>query len=523
MKSLIIVLFLSIIQLSFSKTIDKNNFNQNHYPIIIDNEMEINNSDSFLKELKTIYTSIDGNYKLDSITTNGVQYINNLDVPSKTNYIFNKNENLLLIHRKILENDNWVNNLRFIYTYNENNELINYTYELWENEDLISNFEISYTYDSDGNEILSLKKSRLNGVLSNSSKRIYTYDEDFNKIGDLYKKWENDTWVNYLRNTWNFNEENNPTIYLNEHWENNNWVNNLRSHYYYNNNGSNSIDSIYGEIWTYDYWTNSSTEVNVYDENNNRLYHLRQHFNPYSSNELNMEYDANSNLIHWVELRQVFTHDFKEECTNSYNDEGQLQYTIKENSTNGDWVSSISSTYYFDENTNVNERLGETLIDNVWENSTRSIYNYDDFGNAILGESFKWEDGNWLQNPDDYIRITYNNGSNIFLSTACKVEAYYSDAMAVEELQNENITEFYCSPIPAANQTIINLKLIEKRNADISLFDITGKKLKTIYKGNIAQGEHKYNLITKQLASGLYFITLSSESKTRTSKLIINR
>lgn len=523
MKSLIIVLFLSIIQLSFSQSIDKNNFNHNQYPIIIGLEAEFNNSDNFLKELKTINTSIYGNYKLDSITANSVQNINNLDVPSKTNYIFDNSGNLLIIHIKILENDNWVNYWRYNYTYNENNDFIITTNEVWENESWILNYEYSYTYDSNGNKTLNIEKRRVNGVFSNYSKRIYTYDGDFNKVEYLNNKWENETWVNYSRSTWDYDEENNRTLYLNEHWENNDWVNNLRSHYYYNNNGSNSIDSIYGEIWNYNLWTNSSTEVNVYDENNNWLHHLQQHFNPYSSRELNLEYDINNNQIHWVELRQISTHELKEECTNNYNENGQLQYTIKENSSNGDWVSSISSTYYFNENTNVTERHGETLINNVWENSTRNIWNYDDFGNVILSESFKWEDGSWLQNADDYFRITYNNGSNNFLIKAYKVEAYYSEATAVEELQDKNITGFYCSPIPATNQTIINLNLIEKINADICLLDITGKKLKTIYKGNITQGKHKYKLLTEYLESGLYFISISYEGKTRTSKLIINR
>ena len=85
------------------------------------------------------------------------------------------------------------------------------------------------------------------------------------------------------------------------------------------------------------------------------------------------------------------------------------------------------------------------------------------------------------------------------------------------------ISEFYCSPIPANQQTSINLKLTEKISANISLFDVTGKKLKTIFKGDIEQGEHKYKLATEHLGSGLYFINLIYENHSHSSKLIINR
>ncbi len=528
MKNIFTIFLIFIVQLSFSQTSDKYNFDQDYFLTIIDNDTDITNSDDFLKNLKIKSTQKDGNYKLDSIIADGFIYISSLFMPSKTYYCFDNKGNLLLRHIRILENDNWVNFWKYSFTYNENDDFLTLSYEIWENESWILYSETSYTYDSNGNKISYLKKSRANGVFSNYSKSNYTYDDNFNLIYKVNYKWENESWVNNYQQIWDYDEANNPTLMLMENWINDIWVNGSKSSYYYETNGSESIDSIFREIWTNEDWLPSFTEVSIYDENDNRLYYSRHQFdngNFIIDFESTKEYNENNDLTHWIDFHLMLTIEFKEEGTNLYNENGQLYNTIIEKHSNGNWSSTTNNTNYFDENANIIESLQVSLINNIWENYRRYTYNYDDHGNVILSEAFVWEDENWVESNNLSVRIYYNNGNNSYRYPVYgyKAEAFYSEAIGVEELQDKNVTEFNCSPMPADYQTLISLKLTEKIFADISLFDITGKKLKTILIGEIEKGEHKFKIVTKDLKSGLYFINLTYKNHSYSSKLIINR
>ena len=74
--------------------------------------------------------------------------------------------------------------------------------------------------------------------------------------------------------------------------------------------------------------------------------------------------------------------------------------------------------------------------------------------------------------------------------------------------------EFYLSaqPNPASNVAIIKYAYdgILPKHIEISLYDITGNKIKTYYKGQINPGEYSTELNTSFLASGSYRIVLGS-------------
>ncbi len=56
----------------------------------------------------------------------------------------------------------------------------------------------------------------------------------------------------------------------------------------------------------------------------------------------------------------------------------------------------------------------------------------------------------------------------------------------------------------------------------ISLFDISGKKIKTIYKGNVKAGRHKIDVnLNNKTTNGVYFVTASTPKYFKTSKIVI--
>lgn len=82
---------------------------------------------------------------------------------------------------------------------------------------------------------------------------------------------------------------------------------------------------------------------------------------------------------------------------------------------------------------------------------------------------------------------------------------------------------FSVFPNPISDIATIQYTLEKDSYIELSLFDITGKKVKTIDLGNRQKGQNSIEFINQNL-SGIYFINLSIDNKMRqTRKIIINK
>ena len=62
-----------------------------------------------------------------------------------------------------------------------------------------------------------------------------------------------------------------------------------------------------------------------------------------------------------------------------------------------------------------------------------------------------------------------------------------------------------------------------KSDVSLEIFDIQGKKIKTIYQGNIDSGEHLFRWDAKNVSTGIYFSVLKSKSFFITKKITLNK
>jgi hypothetical protein len=85
------------------------------------------------------------------------------------------------------------------------------------------------------------------------------------------------------------------------------------------------------------------------------------------------------------------------------------------------------------------------------------------------------------------------------------------------------ISSFQNIPNPASNNTTISFTLKESANIQFSLFDVAGKKLISLNKGNQLAGNHQFKLDVSTLSSGTYFYTISSGSHSLTNKMSISK
>ena len=112
-----------------------------------------------------------------------------------------------------------------------------------------------------------------------------------------------------------------------------------------------------------------------------------------------------------------------------------------------------------------------------------------------------------------------------FLANADSLQSYYNQIIGISENSSPKLEQpkiRLTTLNPVKENARVNLQISEKGAITLNLYDALGRYLNTIWKGN---GPCNENLIfnTQDLPSGLYFIRLTTESATKTTKLIINK
>jgi hypothetical protein len=77
-------------------------------------------------------------------------------------------------------------------------------------------------------------------------------------------------------------------------------------------------------------------------------------------------------------------------------------------------------------------------------------------------------------------------------------------------------------PIPDLSNTRMSIKYGVPRNADmvLSLYDISGRTIETLYSGTQKKGYHTAELDCEELAKGIYFVQLKSEGFSISRKFV---
>jgi hypothetical protein len=88
----------------------------------------------------------------------------------------------------------------------------------------------------------------------------------------------------------------------------------------------------------------------------------------------------------------------------------------------------------------------------------------------------------------------------------------------IKELTNGIQVSFYPNPVEDAGL----LEVFTEANikATISLSDQQGRTIQSIYNGDLSNGRSSFNIDTKALSSGMYFIVVNSDSEKRTLKFL---
>jgi PKD repeat protein len=119
--------------------------------------------------------------------------------------------------------------------------------------------------------------------------------------------------------------------------------------------------------------------------------------------------------------------------------------------------------------------------------------------------------------PDMFFmfRFTSNGGNNIFLD-----DINILGSVGIDELANS--IDFNIYPNPIEENSVIAFELSEKENLDITIQDVLGRKISSVFTGDLSAGQHQFSIGNDaSLSSGIYFVKVTLNGKSFTKKLIV--
>ena len=78
-------------------------------------------------------------------------------------------------------------------------------------------------------------------------------------------------------------------------------------------------------------------------------------------------------------------------------------------------------------------------------------------------------------------------------------------------------------PNPVAESARIALTLQEGQHVRVALYDVLGRRVKTIRNGRLERGEHAMDVVTGSLSSGQYFLRIEGETFGTTRRVAVVR
>jgi len=114
--------------------------------------------------------------------------------------------------------------------------------------------------------------------------------------------------------------------------------------------------------------------------------------------------------------------------------------------------------------------------------------------------------------------FTNGGGNNVYIDD---IKIIDPTVTGINEV-NKAVLNYQVYPNPVSNQLNIEFNLLEKTNILGEIFDISGRKVKTLFSNDYSLGTHRLNFDTSELNSGVYFVKITLEGESFTERVIKN-
>jgi hypothetical protein len=114
--------------------------------------------------------------------------------------------------------------------------------------------------------------------------------------------------------------------------------------------------------------------------------------------------------------------------------------------------------------------------------------------------------------------FTNGGGNNIYIDD---IKIFDPTTVGINEV-NKRALNYEVYPNPMDNQLNIEFNLLEKTTIMGEIFDVGGRKVKTLFSNDYSLGTHKLGFDTSDLNAGLYFVKITLEGESFTKRVIKN-
>ena len=362
-----------------------------------------------------------------------------------------------------------------------------------------------------------------------SAKHIYLHDEFGQLTQDSRYFYSIDTWFNEYRNILSYDIQNNLVEWLNQEGNIFSWQNFWLDQYDYNSNGA--LVEKARQIYNNDSWQ--------------------------SLERINYSYDVDSLLseeIIQVHVAGNWINDYRKIYT--YLPDGQVVSTLRQSwdYDDGFWYNDSLNSFGYTENRR-SSHLEQTWHDDEWHNQHQKTFDYDTDDHLIEAISKDWFVGQWLEVE----RQTYDfDLSGLLIKTTYQDWDYDETSWVDRDRQHfhfdeagnliESLTEFWdlessdwaveflntwYYPTPTALEiaqprefrfdqnfpnpfnpaTSIRFKIPEYSRVKLTIYDVRGSVIRTLYSGEKTAGFHEHiwgglNDTGNPVSTGVYFCRL---------------
>ena len=127
---------------------------------------------------------------------------------------------------------------------------------------------------------------------------------------------------------------------------------------------------------------------------------------------------------------------------------------------------------------------------------------------------------------DSSYSVTVNATTNQFYNLDYYVDSTTiyivdSSAVGINNLDAALENTFAVFPNPSLGNSTIEYVLENSANVSLSIYNVLGEKISELVNQNQKAGVYKYSTNNKNLVAGIYFITLITDGKSSTQRLII--
>lgn len=95
------------------------------------------------------------------------------------------------------------------------------------------------------------------------------------------------------------------------------------------------------------------------------------------------------------------------------------------------------------------------------------------------------------------------------------------NTLAVSEVAPLAFNQVAIHPNPASSNAVLMLEVKQSASFNVTMLDVTGKVVKTIYNGQLSKGDQALNVDLNNVTSGLYFVVIQTQDKVKTVKLSV--